>query len=101
MTNSTDHAISIFVIATKSYLDCAHNLIDSAMKWHVGESRVQFILLTDRNTESLRVANTSSFYDQSISNTKLWMARGNSFSFSFNVRALASCIGEHRYVSRC
>lgn len=62
MTNSTDHAISIFVIATKSYLDCAHNLIDSAMKWHVGESRVQFILLTDRNTDSLRVANTSSFF---------------------------------------
>ena len=62
MANPTDHAISIFVIATKSYLDYALMLIDSAMKWHVGESRVQFILLTDMNTDSLRVANTSSFF---------------------------------------
>ena len=62
MANPTDHAISIFVIATKSYLDYALMLIDSAMKWHVGESRVQFILLTDKNTDSLRVANTSSFF---------------------------------------
>lgn len=62
MTCSTNNTISIFVIATKSYLDYALMLIDSAMKWHVGESRVQFILLTDRNTDSLRVANTSSFF---------------------------------------
>lgn len=62
MNHIANDTISIFVIATKSYLDYAHNLIDSAMKWHVGESRVQFILLTDRNTDSLRVANTSSFF---------------------------------------
>ena len=62
MPQLTDHAISIFVIATKSYLDYALTLIDSARKWHVGESRVQFILLTDRNTDLLRVATTSSFF---------------------------------------
>jgi len=62
MNLSTDNSISIFVIATKSYLDYALVLIDSAMKWHDGKSHVQFILLTDRDTSSLAIPKTPSFF---------------------------------------
>ena len=62
MTHLTDNTISIFVIATKSYLDYALMLIDSTMKFHDGRSNIQFILLTDREIDSLKVKKTSSFF---------------------------------------
>jgi hypothetical protein len=62
MSSPTYSAISIFVIATKSYVNYALTLIETALKWHESESPVQFILLTDRETEALKIPNTSSFF---------------------------------------
>ena len=61
MTRTKNQSISIFVIATKSYIDYALTLIDSATKQHKGESHVQFILLTDRDISSLEIKKTSNF----------------------------------------
>ena len=62
MTKTKNQSISIFVIATKSYINYALTLVDSAMKWHRGESRVQFILLTDRDVSSLAIEKNSDFF---------------------------------------
>lgn len=56
MTVDNNPVISIFVIATKSYIDYALNLIESSAKWTDTETRIQFLLLTDLEVDLRRLA---------------------------------------------
>ena len=47
MTITQPSAITIFVIATKSYVDYALNLIQSSSRWVESATQIQFLLLTD------------------------------------------------------
>ena len=51
MTISNASSISIFVIATKSYIDYALNLIKSSARWTDTETQIQFLLLTDSEVD--------------------------------------------------
>lgn len=52
MTTSGISKISIFVIATNSYIEYALDLINSAGTWIGSDSHIQFIFLTDSNISS-------------------------------------------------
>jgi hypothetical protein len=47
MTITQPSAITIFVIATNSYVDYALNLIKSSSRWVESGTQIQFLLLTD------------------------------------------------------